>query len=89
MDITALRADIDKVDKELVKLYTKRMELAARIGEYKKQNGIDIYDQKREQEKLKEVKQLAGDKYSAQAAELYSLLFSQSRKLQQGINEAE
>ena len=35
MDISELRSEIDKIDDELVKLFGQRMDVAARIADYK------------------------------------------------------
>ncbi|MCQ2776214.1 MAG: chorismate mutase [Bacilli bacterium] len=44
------RTEIEQVDDELIKLLIKRMELSKKIGEYKKSNGLSVYDPKREEE---------------------------------------
>ena len=38
MDINELRGQIDTIDDELVKLFAKRMDVAAQIAEYKKEH---------------------------------------------------
>ena len=43
MDLNELRVEIDKIDSELVKLFTARMDIAAQVAEYKKQNNMTIY----------------------------------------------
>ena len=35
MNLDELRLEIDKIDDELIKLFEKRMEVSAKIGEYK------------------------------------------------------
>ena len=37
-----LRPEIDKIDKELTRLFEARMDLAKEVGEYKKAHNIDI-----------------------------------------------
>lgn len=49
-ELDQFRFEIEKIDDELVKLITKRMEISIKIGEYKKKNGISVYDPKREEE---------------------------------------
>lgn len=47
-----LRHKIDKVDLTLLKLIEERMDIAREIGQYKKDNGIPVYDPIREKAKL-------------------------------------
>ena len=67
MDIKELRGEIDKIDDELVKLFGQRMEVAARIADYKKENNLPILVPAREREKLADVAQKAGPPLPGQA----------------------
>lgn len=42
------RDEIDKIDKEIISLYEKRLEVCRNISNYKKQNNMDIYNKERE-----------------------------------------
>ena len=44
------REIINKADKEMARLFTERMEAAKLVAEHKKEHGLPIYDQKREEE---------------------------------------
>ena len=44
MNLDELRVEIDKIDKSLVELFTKRMDVAADIAAYKKENGLTVLD---------------------------------------------
>lgn len=55
-----LRSQIDLIDKELFQLFADRMNLAEKIGEYKKQNNITIYQQGRWSEILEGMMEKAG-----------------------------
>lgn len=48
------RKQIDKIDKKLIKLFEKRMEISKSIGEYKKEHNMEIFDSEREKEILKD-----------------------------------
>ncbi|MTI71679.1 MAG: chorismate mutase [Firmicutes bacterium] len=48
-----LREDIDLIDKELIKLFEKRIEKVYEIAEYKKENKMPIFDENREEEVIK------------------------------------
>ena len=47
-NIDELRKGIDAVDKELAELFTRRMAISRAIGEYKRKNGLPVYDAERE-----------------------------------------
>ncbi|OQB14756.1 MAG: Shikimate kinase 1 [Firmicutes bacterium ADurb.Bin193] len=48
MDINELRAMIDEIDAEILKLFERRMEASKKIGEYKKEKNLPLYDEQRE-----------------------------------------
>ena len=54
-----LRKEIDIVDDKIVELFAKRFEIVKQIGVLKKENKIDIVDNKRFQKVLEKVKNLA------------------------------
>jgi len=82
MDLTELRTEIDKVDDELVRLFTKRMDISAQIADYKKENQLPIFVPAREREKLSDVAQKAGPDMANYTRVLYSMLFELSRSHQ-------
>ena len=88
MDITQLRGEIDKIDDELVRLFGQRMDVAARIADYKKENNLPILVPAREREKLADVAQKAGPEMANYTRVLYSMLFELSRSYQGKRNEA-
>lgn len=49
-EINKLRAEIDKIDQELLKLIVKRVEFVKQIGVIKNQEGIAVVDEEREKE---------------------------------------
>ena len=79
MDIQELRAQIDRVDDELVRLYGERMELARQIGRYKRENGLPVLDAEREQNLLNRVGEKAGAENENGVRELFELLMRHSR----------
>ena len=44
MDMNEYRKQIDEIDTQLTELFQKRMDTAAKIAEYKKANGMPIFD---------------------------------------------
>ena len=88
MDISELRSEIDKIDDELVKLFGQRMDVAARIADYKKENNLPILVPAREREKLADVAQKAGPEMANYTRVLYSMLFELSRSYQGKRNDS-
>ena len=86
MDLQELRLEIDKIDDQLVKLFGARMEVAAQIADYKKENGLPILVPAREREKLQNVAQKAGEDMANYTRVLYSMLFELSRSYQSKRN---
>ena len=42
------RKEIDAVDREMAKLYTRRLDAVTKVLQYKKEHGLPILDSKRE-----------------------------------------
>ena len=61
-DLNSTREKINEVDKEMLKLFEKRMALAKDIAGYKKENNIPIFDEKREEEVVRRNTDLLEDK---------------------------
>ena len=55
MELKDYRQELDSIDDEMIKLFTRRMKTAADIAEYKKEHGLPVLDSKREREKLLDV----------------------------------
>ncbi|MBQ3543125.1 MAG: chorismate mutase [Oscillospiraceae bacterium] len=77
-----LRLEIDRIDGELVKLFAERMDIAARIGDYKKARNLPVFVPAREREKLQDVAEKAGPEMANYTRVLYSMLFELSRSYQ-------
>ena len=82
MDLEQLRQEIDKLDDEMVRLFGQRMEIAAQISDYKKENNLPIFQPNRERAKLQDVAQKAGPEMANYTRVLYSMLFELSRSYQ-------
>lgn len=50
--LTQLREEIDQVDRELLQLFAKRLQLVAKVGEVKHRHGLPIYAPEREADML-------------------------------------
>lgn len=83
-DLSKIRDEIDKIDKELIKLFKRRMDCAKAVGCYKKENNIPVLNQARENEILDCVEK-QGEEYGAYSRLLYSNIMELSRALQHNI----
>ena len=83
MDLQQLRVEIDDVDRQIVELFEKRMDIASQVADYKIANGKKVFDREREAQKIKSVRELASNDFNKVGVEeLFSQLMSMSRKLQ-------
>ena len=85
MDLTQLRGEIDKIDDQLVHLFAQRMDIAAQIADYKKENNLPILMPSRERAKLQDVAEKAGPDMANYTRVLYSMLFELSRSYQRKL----
>lgn len=82
-DLIEVRDDIDKVDKEILSLYEKRLSLSNEVAEYKKSVGKPVFDKEREDEKIETLTAGIKDKYVHDGVrELFTELMNDSKKLQ-------
>lgn len=82
-DLSVTRQEIDKVDKQIVELIEKRMDLALQVAEYKMSTGKPIYDRQRELEKLDKLGHMASTEFNAKSVqELFLQIMSVSRRYQ-------
>ena len=87
MDLKELRSQIDTIDDQLVKLFAQRMEVSAKIGDFKKAQNLPVFVPAREREKLQDVAQKAGPEMANYTRVLYSMLFELSRSYQSKRND--
>lgn len=82
MNREELRGKIDEIDAQLVKLFSERMEIAAGIAKYKKENNLPVLDPKREREKIASIIQQTPEALQDYTPILYDLIFELSRAYQ-------
>lgn len=86
MDLLELRNQIDDIDRQIVDLYEKRMEVCSQVAEYKIETGKKVFDKERENAKLKKVRSLAHNEFNAVGvSELFEQIMAMSRKLQYAL----
>lgn len=83
-ELSEIRAEIDKIDTQLIELFKQRMDCAKEVGIYKKANGTPVLNQERENEILDSVEERSGE-YGAYARLLFSNIMELSRALQHNI----
>ncbi|MDD7023238.1 MAG: prephenate dehydratase [Oscillospiraceae bacterium] len=82
-DLTVLREEIDKIDRQIVDLYERRMDVCREVAEYKIRTGKKVLDKEREKAKISTLTGLASnDFYRHGIEELFEQIMSMSRKLQ-------
>ena len=79
MDLSELRTQIDAVDDEIIRLVTRRMDIAAEIAAYKKEHNLPVLNAKREREKLVDVASKSREDVEGYMRVLYGLMFELSR----------
>ena len=85
LDLLDIRKEIDTIDSHIVDLFEKRMNLCSQVAEYKIQNGKEVMDRKREEEKLEVLSGLASTSFTQVGVrELFRQIMTISRKLQYG-----
>ncbi len=82
MDLNELRARIDAVDRELVTLLEKRMDISAAIGDYKRAHGLAVLDPGREAQKTEAIRTLCRPETADLIAGLYGPIMAASRAYQ-------
>lgn len=85
MELSDYRAQIDRIDAELLRLFAERMQTAAGIAAYKKEHALPVLDTGREREKLAGIVKAAPEDLQEEAVSLFRLLFSLSRGYQRSL----
>lgn len=82
-ELEKCRQEIDEIDRQLMELFEKRMDIAARVAEYKGDNNLPIYNGDRESQVItKNVQRLKDDRYEILARRFFIGLMELSRELQ-------
>ncbi len=84
-NLELFREEIDTIDRQLIELVATRNEISQEIGQYKRERGIDIRDQKREIEmidrRIQWGKSLGID--AKQIRQIFDIILRVSREIQQ------
>ena len=85
MEGSTYRDRIDEIDRQMVELFAKRMEVSSEIARYKKEKGLPVQDLRREKEKLLSVAEASPEAIREYTPRLYTVMLELSRSYQQHI----
>lgn len=85
MELKECRAEIDKINDEMLELFVKRMQISKSVAEYKEKNGIPILNRAREREILGEMTGKVDEKYESYVKTFYSVIMDLSRSYQSSV----
>jgi len=83
MDLKDLRDEIDQIDKEILRLFVKLMDVVKKVAEFKKQNNLPVLQGGREKEVIENIKKLSPPHLADGAAVLFENIMDISKALQQ------
>ena len=81
-DLSTARAEIDRIDAEILDLFARRMALGQTIGKVKAARHLPVCNPEREREILLHIARSAGPELSSSARILFATLFELSKSLQ-------
>lgn len=82
-ELLQYRDEIDAIDQQIYELFKKRLDISCRVAGFKIRNNRDVFDPKREKEKLAEIEGKSEDAFLSQGMkELFSQIMSISKKKQ-------
>ena len=85
MELTDYRAELDKIDSRLLKLFAERMDIAGDIARWKQEKNMPVLDLRREKEKLRNLEAQSPEELKEYTASLFSLIMELSRSRQNRI----
>lgn len=83
-DLNEIRKEIDRIDNEMVELFSQRMDISKSVGEYKKENNLPVLDEKREQIVIEKAEKRGGE-YGSAVKLMYQNIMELSRAVQYNI----
>ena len=89
MDQNDYRKEIDRIDRELIDAFVRRMKVCGEIGLYKEAKGLPLYDQARELAKVTDAVSQVPEDLREYVSRLYSTLFELSKSYQKRLIRAE
>lgn len=84
-ELQKYRDQIDGIDRQMVELFRRRMEVTRQVGQYKAARGIPVLDQAREREVLRDKGELAGEELRGPVITLFQTVMALSRRQQRDL----
>ncbi len=84
-DLDDIHENIDRIDREILDLFKKRMEACKKIGQYKHEKGLPIENTERERQIHLKIWDAAGPELGAYSNILFSTLFDISKAYQRRL----
>lgn len=84
-DLTALRGEIDQIDRQIVALFQRRMEVTGQVGAYKAEHHLPVLDQERERQVLLDKAGLVEESLRPAVTSLFQTIMSLSRRQQRDL----
>lgn len=89
-ELEMLRIEIDKIDKEIISLYEKRMDVVKKVTEYKIKNNIPVLDSSRESKMLeKNLNLISKDEFKKYYVNVLSGFLKASKEMQNDLINGE
>lgn len=82
MDLNELRNQIDGIDSEILKLFSRRMEVCKEVAEYKKANNLPVMQGGREKQVIENIRNNAPEELRDGAAMLFQNIMDISKCIQ-------
>ena len=84
-ELTALRGEIDAIDRQLTQLFVRRMDVTRQVGEYKLAHGMKVLDRAREAQVLAQKAQQVDEALRTDVTALYETIMNLSRRQQRRL----
>ncbi len=85
MELNDYRQQLDRIDSELLRLFSERMDIAGEIALWKQANHIPVLDLRREKQKLRTLEEQSPEALREYTASLFSLIMELSRSRQSRV----
>lgn len=89
MNLEEIRSEIDRLDRQIAQLLTRRMECSNEVAAFKKANGLPIYHPDRERQVIEKVRALTKAEYADALENIYNCIMQQSKENQRRLLEKE
>ena len=87
LNLEKTRAEISRINDEMLQLFIKRMQLSRDVARYKIANGLPTYDAKREQTILDKVKENSPREFAPYAEKFFRTVMDLSKDYQNELRK--